>query len=87
MWAVAHDIAPTAGMIHYHLYIELFEAWKIADARAKFTVIDDKEIKIVPNIKTGAGTNEAISYIAKKMFIKPIWICIMRLKPERCTSS
>lgn len=69
-WAVAHDIAPTTGMIHYHLYLELFDAWKVLDARTKFTVTDDNEVKIIPNIKTGAGTKEAISYIAKKEVYK-----------------
>jgi hypothetical protein len=39
-WAVAHDIVPTTGMIHYHLYSELFEAWEVLDARKKFKVVD-----------------------------------------------
>lgn len=69
-WAVADDIAPSTGMIHYHLYLELYEAWKVLDARSKFTVIDDKNVKLVPNIKTGAGTKEAIAYIAKKEVYK-----------------
>jgi hypothetical protein len=64
--AVAYDVAPTTGMIYYHLYLELFDAWKVLDARKKFKVIDSKQVEIIPNIKTGGGTKEAISYIAKK---------------------
>lgn len=69
-WAVAHDIAPTTGMIHYHLYLELFEAWNVKDGRRKFSVVDNENVTIIPNIKTGAGTKEAISYIAKKEIYK-----------------
>jgi hypothetical protein len=69
-WAVAHDVAPTTGMIHYYLYLELFEAWKVLDARKKFKIIDSKDVEIIPNIKTGGGTKEAIAYIAKKEIYK-----------------
>lgn len=65
-YIAADDVAPTTGMIHYHLWFELYEEWDCKTARRTFSVVDDSGVRIYPNIASGKGKVEKIKYCAKK---------------------
>lgn len=65
-YIAADDVAPTTGMIHYHLWFELYDEWDCKTARKTFSVMDESGVRIYPNIASGKGRSEKIKYCAKK---------------------